>query len=267
MKKIVFLILAATAALTAASCADEEMNTPASEGYGRIQLRSSADVAIETRAAVDVSTLGVTVPEAGDFALTLTSDDPVVNSIWASVDTFNQADTLFKAGTYTASVTWGDPDGEGENKPYYAGTQTFPIVAGQTVNKEVTAQIANAMAEVRATEAFLRYFHDATFTLTTGSGHSFPFTPGAEPADKPVFVKAGTSISVSGKARRQSQTGTDNGTEITLAAQPLAATTARTRHIFTFDAANAGSATLTITLAEGGVTITPVEIELNDNAE
>ena len=41
----------------------------------------------------------------------------------------------------------------------------------------------------------------------------------------------------------------------------------RTRHIFTFDAADAGSATLHITLDENEQLTTSVDIELNDNAE
>lgn len=131
----------------------------------------------------------------------------------------------------------------------------------------VTARIANSMAEIRTTEAFDRYFHDATFTLRTGAGNEFRFTPGAEPADSPVFVQAGTSISISGTARQQSQTGTDEGPEVKLAAEPLASTSPRTRHIFTFDAADAGSATLHITLDENEELTSSVDIELNDNAE
>lgn len=51
------------------------------------------------------------------------------------------------------------------------------------------------------------------------------------------------------------------------AAEPLASTSPRTRHIFTFDAADAGSATLHITLDENEELTSSVDIELNDNAE
>lgn len=253
--------------LLAASCSKQENGTPSSDGYGRIRLHGTADVSIATRAEIDVTTLGVTVPRPSELALTIHSDDPEVNSVWENADAFNAADTLFKAGVYTATLTYGDPEAEGENKPYYSGTEQFDLTAGTTAEVAVTARIANSMAEIRTTEAFDRYFHDATFTLRTGAGNEFRFTPGAEPADSPVFVQAGTSISISGTARQQSQTGTDEGPEVKLAAEPLASTSPRTRHIFTFDAADAGSATLHITLDENEELTSSVDIELNDNAE
>lgn len=253
--------------LLAASCSKQENGTPSGDGYGRIRLHGTADVSIATRAEIDVTTLGVTVPQPSELALTIHSDDPEVNSVWENADAFNAADTLFKAGVYTATLTYGDPEAEGENKPYYSGTEQFDLTAGTTAEVTVTARIANSMAEIRTTEAFDRYFHDATFTLRTGAGNEFRFTPGAEPADSPVFVQAGTSISISGTARQQSQTGTDEGPEVKLAAEPLASTSPRTRHIFTFDAADAGSATLHITLDENEELTSSVDIELNDNAE
>lgn len=267
MKPIQLTAIFAALLLLAASCSKQESDIPSDNGYGRIQLRGTADVSIATRAEIDVTTLGVTVPRPSDLGLTIHSDNPEVNSVWESSDAFNAADTLFKAGTYTATLTYGDPAAEGVNKPYYSGSEQFDLVAGATANVSVTARIANSMAEIRTTDAFNRYFHNATFTLRTGSGNEFQFTPGAETADSPVFVQAGTSISISGTARQQSQTGTDEGPEVKLAAEPLASTSPRTRHIFTFDAADAGSATLHITLAENEELTTSVDIELNDNAE
>ena len=78
----------------------------------------------------------------------------------------------------------------------------------------MTATIANSQTVVRATEQFLNYFHDAQFTVTTASGNQFDFTPGSTPADEPVFVKSATTLKVTGTARRQSQTGTDEGPKV-----------------------------------------------------
>lgn len=116
------------------------------------------------------------------------------------------------------------------------------------------------------TTQFLAYFHDARFTVTTASGNEFAFTPGSDPADEPVFVKGGTRLTVTGTARRQSPTGTGEGPEVTFSAQTLDATTPRTCHIITYDAKNAGSATLTITLGEDYTDTRTLDCEVNEGA-
>lgn len=84
--------------------------------------------------------------------------------------------------------------------------------------------------------------------------------------DEPVFVKGGTRLTVTGTARRQSPTGTGEGPEVTFSAQTLDATTPRTCHIITYDAKNAGSATLTITLGEDYTDTRTLDCEVNEGA-
>lgn len=67
-------------------------------------------------------------------------------------------------------------------------------------------------------------------------------------------------------ARRQSPTGTGEGPEVTFSAQTLDATTPRTCHIITYDAKNAGSATLTITLGEDYTDTRTLDCEVNEGA-
>lgn len=76
----------------------------------------------------------------------------------------------------------------------------------------------------------------------------------------------GTRLTVTGTARRQSPTGTGEGPEVTFSAQTLDATTPRTCHIITYDAKNAGSATLTITLGEDYTDTRPIDCEVNEGA-
>ena len=117
--------------------------------------------------------------------------------------------------------------------------------------------MANSQVVIRATEQFLAYFHDARFTVTTASGNEFAFTPGSDPADEPVFVRGGTRLTV---------TGTGEGPEVTFSAQTLDATTPRTCHIITYDAKNAGSATLTITLGDSYTDTRTLDCEVNEGA-
>lgn len=167
----------------------------------------------------------------------------------------------------TAAGASGTPeDAEGAGKPYYYAEQKIEVLPRRTVNADLTATVANSQVVIRATEQFLAYFHDARFTVTTASGNEFAFTPGSDPADEPVFVKGGTRLTVTGTARRQSPTGTGEGPEVTFSAQTLDATTPRTCHIITYDAKNAGSATLTITLGEDYTDTRTLDCEVNEGA-
>ena len=139
-------------------------------------------------------------------------------------------------GAYTVAIAHGDPDAEGAGKPYYYAEQKIEVLPRRTVNADLTATVANSQVVIRATEQFLAYFHDARFTVTTASGNEFAFTPGSDPADEPVFVKGGTRLTVTGTARR------------------------------TYDAKNAGSATLTITLGDSYTDTRTLDCEVNEGA-
>ncbi len=253
-RKIIYLL--ASAALLAGGCTATDEYT--ADGTGRIRMGGQIDASIETRAATTPT------PTIDQFKLTIVGDG--VNSSWANIDAYTAEDPLFKAGNYTASISYGDPETEGVDKPYYTASQAVTVVARKTANATLTAKVANSQAFIRATEQFLRYFHDATFTLKTGSNNSFTFTPSATSTDVPVWVKAGTKLTVTGTAKRQGSTAQDDGATVNFIEQTLAATKAATCHIFTFNASDAGSATLTIVLDDGTTLTQDVDIELNDGA-
>ena len=222
----------------------------------------SADTSIDTASAEASGT--PEAPAAGAFSLTVTGETGTQK--WDTLTEFEQSQTVFRMGAYTVAIAHGDPDAEGAGKPYYYAEQKIEVLPRRTVNADLTATVANSQVVIRATEQFLAYFHDARFTVTTASGNEFAFTPGSDPADEPVFVKGGTRLTVTGTARRQSPTGTGEGPEVTFSAQTLDATTPRTCHIITYDAKNAGSATLTITLGEDYTDTRPIDCEVNEGA-
>lgn len=268
MKRILLPALTLATAFLLGSCTDGKKDASSDDGFGRIRLHSAADgtIGTRTRGEIDLSELGITVPAPEEFALELVCPALQFDEEWPTIDDFNTEDALYKAGSYTAIISHGSPDEEGPNKPYFHGEKEVTVVASETAHLEITASVANSLAEIRTTEAFDRYFHDAQFTIKTAAGNAFTFTPTAATPANPVFVQAGASLTVTGTARRQSQTGEDDGPEIAFAEQRLDATVARTRHIFTFDAADAGSATLHITLDENEEIILSLDIELNENA-
>lgn len=237
-KQLIYLL--ASAGLLAAGCSTE--NDTEATGYGTLSVSCTADTSIDTAAG-----------ETG-------------TQKWDTLTEFEQSETVFRMGSYTVAIAHGDPDAEGAGKPYYYAEQKIEVLPRRTVNADLTATVANSQVVIRATEQFLAYFHDARFTVTTASGNEFAFTPGSDPADEPVFVKGGTRLTVTGTARRQSPTGTGEGPEVTFSAQTLDATTPRTCHIITYDAKNAGSATLTITLGEDYTDTRTLDCEVNEGA-
>ncbi len=251
--KTLYLTTISAVALLLASCTE---STESGAGKGSIRFASTVDGTIDTRATA--------APTADDFSLTITGEG--VESVWASITEFNQADTLFTNGQYTALISYGDPEVEGYDKFCYKGESTFMVASRLTSEVSITATIANSQAVVRVTDAFLDYFEAPTFKLTTASGASFDFTPTTSETPQAVSVIAGTSITLTGEARHQSPDGVTQGQAITFATQTLTPTKAATRHLFTFDAKDAGSATLTISLGDEVTEIRQLEFEMNDEA-
>lgn len=256
------LYMLAPALLTAAGCSE---NTPAGgeeDGCGTLRVGCSADDIFEVR--------GPTTPGADDFAFELRKGDEIRN--WKSVTAFNTENPLLVTGAYTATISAGDPDAEGRDLPCYAGSEQFQLKPRVQNKVQITAKISNSQALVRTTEQFRNYFHDALFTVATGSGNNFDFrfawtTSASEPdSTEPVYVRAATTLTVTGTARRQSATGQDNGAEVTFAEQSLTATKPATRHIFEFDAVNAGTATLRIWLDDELTETVTVSVDLNEDA-
>lgn len=243
-------------ALALGACSEQKDDRDAA-GYGRLSVRCGADLSLMSRAAAE--------PAGDAFALVLTGADGYRGE-WATVAEFSAQDTIFREGTYLASVAYGDALAEGVDKPCYTGEVSVEIVARRTAEATIEARIANSQALVTATEQFLRYFHDAAMSVTTGSGNVFDFAPREAGAGEAVWVQAGTTLTVKGTARKQSQTGTDEGLQVTFGQQSVASTAPRTRYTFEFDAPDAGSALLIIRLNDEPVETIVLDLEMNDGA-
>lgn len=250
--KLIYLL--ASAALFAAGCSQPEEGA----GYGTMRISGTIDATIETRADA---------PAADEFSLKITDSQNTVQS-WATIAEYNAEAPLFLEGAYTILIEHGDPDVEGPDKAaYYSATESVSILRRTETRVALTAKVSNSQTRVRATQGFLNYFHDAEFTVTTGSDNAFTFNPEAVNDGTPVWVKSGTTLKVNGTARRQSQTGTDEGLLTTFSEQTLTGVTKPgVCHIFTFDVDNAGSVMLEITLGDDLTETTEVDSELNDEA-
>lgn len=250
-----FVYVLASAALLASGCSKEDRT---GEPYGQLHISgTTVDAVVETRAAY--------VPSAEEFYIRLTDADGQQQS-WKTVAEYHDALPLLKEGNYNVIIYYGNHMDEGVNKPYYEGEESIFVRRRIVTEVEMTAKIDNSQTVVRATEQFLKYFHDAKFTVTTESHNSFTFTPGAATPDEPVWVRRSTKLTVTGTAKRQSPTGVGTEPVTTFTEQVLASTKPATCHIFTFGINGAGSATLEITLGDGLTETRTLDIEMNDDA-
>lgn len=254
MKK--FFTIASLLALTLSACTKE---TSKSEQEGKGQV--SISCVVETNVADTRANISCTTPAAEDFALEIEGVGHTYSEEYASIAEFN-ADNYLHFGNYKATVVAGDIAEEGFNKPAFVGSEEFVVEARKDVNVEITASIANAIVKVETTENFERYFEGGyTLTLTTAAGNEFPIT-----AQSDLLFIAPANFTISGTATKQAAQSGKEGVVVELAYEATEVA-AQTLYTVKFDVAEAGSATLTITLNETLVESIEIDQELNDNAQ
>lgn len=254
MKK--FFTIASLLALTLSACTKE---TSKSEQEGKGQV--SISCVVETTVADTRANISCTTPAAEDFALEIEGVGHAYSEEYASIAEFN-ADNYLHFGNYKATVVAGDIAEEGFNKPAFVGSEEFVVEARKDVNVEITASIANAIVKVETTENFERYFEGGhTLTLTTAAGNEFPVT-----AQSDLLFIAPANFTISGTATKQAAQSGKEGAVVELAYEATEVA-AQTLYTVKFDVAEAGSATLTITLNETLVESIEIDQELNDNAQ
>ena len=254
MKK--FFTIASLLALTLSACSKEAAK-PEQEGKGQVTISCVAETTVaDTRANISCTT-----PAAEDFALTIEGVGHTYSEEYASIAEFN-ADNYLHLGNYKATVVAGDTAEEGFNKPAFVGSEEFVVEARKDVDVEITASIANAIVKVETTENFERYFEGGhTLTLTTAAGNEFDVT-----AQSDLLFIAPTNFTNSGTATKQAAQSGKEGAVVELA-YDATEVAAQTLYTVKFDVAEAGSATLTITLNETLVESIEIDQELNDNAQ
>ena len=254
MKK--FFTIASLLALTLSACSKEAAKSE-QEGKGQVTISCVAETTVaDTRANISCTT-----PAAEDFALEIEGVGHTYSKEYASIAEFN-ADNYLHFGNYKATVVAGDIAEEGFNKPAFVGSEEFVVEARKDVNVEITASIANAIVKVETTENFERYFEGGyTLTLTTAAGNEFPIT-----AQSDLLFIAPANFTISGTATKQAAQSGKEGAVVELA-YDATEVAAQTLYTVKFDVAEAGSATLTITLNETLVESIEIDQELNDNAQ
>ncbi len=275
------------AAASAAGCSDDETFGGDTHCRGRLDIGGVPSATVVTRAGTAGTNLAdvfpeLKVPAADELRLTLTGDNiaelesgengtVVVGRFdyeqhWETLARYGEELPELFPGEYRAVLQYGTPDAIGPNAPYYRGENTATVEIGKETPCRIDVKICNSAVRIVATEQFTNYFYNPDFTLWLGEGEEkqeigkFTLTDD----DKPIFVPAGSVVSVTGSVFRPSQTSDGAGEELKIENVPSRPTVAGTLHTFRFTA-QAGSAGFTVSFEAPEVGGSD-DVELNDDA-
>lgn len=165
-KKMLSGLTVVAAGMIIAGCSDSY--NPNSSQNGRIYASFDLDAEVITSAGVSKSpsrqAMAVT---ASQLAIDLNSEDGRVSRHWDSPDLF-PVDEDFPVGAYTMEASYGSPDDQGYDKPYYHGSTTLTVKDSETTPVSITATLANAMVSVSFTDNFKKFFQEYTPSLIAG---------------------------------------------------------------------------------------------------
>ena len=294
MKKFINIFMMAVV-MVACSKSDDMPTSDIPEGKGVVMFAVAPQTTLSTRAQVELSTLGVTVPAVSDMTLSITAPASAYPSqapfsYLGKVGDYNDdaKRTYLEASDepYIAEVYAGDADAEGVDKAYFesrnadGGRQIpFTVTARTRSVVDITAKMVKAMVQIKFTDEFKGYFGEgAELTLTTAAGAKFAFSYDNTGADtgiaKPIFVLAGAgkSFTIDGWAIKQRPSANIDPVKLEFEAVGRNGSVGnevneQTIYTYTYDVADAGYVTVKVEVTNEPVQEIPVITkELNDDA-
>ena len=250
-KNLLYGLMSTALVLSVATACSDDKDQPGSQS-GTLDLTVDLDVNALNASEGERSRATADEITVDDLALTLTPKSGGQSRTWASINDFDKTEQ-FPVGDYTLAVSYGDPDVEGFDRPYYYGSTDFRIREDQTTPVAVTAALANAMVKVEASDAFKSYFTEAAFTIQSNNGAVIDY-PLEE--TESAYFKAGEVNVIANVTKPNGVSG--SLTVATFEAQP--------RYSYTVKAdinGGAGDATLVISYNDATESVV-VEIDLTD---
>lgn len=269
MKKIYAIL--PVMALIVSSCTGKIATVPDEQGTGDVVFQCSivGNVAAsgtgdlksaETKADGKRELPSDVIPGPEKLKLVISGPDGILGT-YNSMSGYDQP--MMDAGTYNAVFTYGSPDKEGIAAPYFRGEKNFTVVTRKTSTETVSVSLANSLYSLCFSDWFKNYYAEYTINISTESGLETAFTGSASKPlaeTDPVFVKAETSLYLSGKAVKT------NGVEVSFAITEIAVTKAGTWQTININASQVGQAGLEIIVDDTPVSIQEIPVELNPDA-
>ena len=186
MKKYNYIIWIMILFFGCFSCQSEESLNNSAVGY--LYLEASANTALSTKSAVPENykpkQLHAEIRNAQNVAVYQTDD---YDAEWQGKQ------FALPAGSYTIVAHSHGFDGQasGFDNPYYYGTTTTTITAGQKATASVTCTLANVKVSVQFDEAFKKAFQTAKVTVASQVSGIAPQEVEMGRDIKPIYVPVG----------------------------------------------------------------------------
>lgn len=170
------------------SCAKDE---PQSSLEGRIDVKVSADQTLSGE--MSRSGEGASVPDIGDFGLTIESLDGKVFNSWERFSEFRPVSVT--VGTYTVTASYGDVEAEGFDAVSYQGSMNVEVRKEETAEASVTCFINKAKVSIIYTDEFKSYFTSYSAYVSSSKGNKVTFPAGESrgayfvPGDLGVYLE------------------------------------------------------------------------------
>lgn len=183
------------------SCQSEDSLNNSAVGY--LYLEASANTALSTKSAVPENykpkQLHAEIRNAQNVAVYQTDD---YDAEWQGKQ------FALPAGSYTIVAHSHGFDGQasGFDNPYYYGTTTTTITAGQKATASVTCTLANVKVSVQFDEAFKKAFQTAKVTVASQVSGIAPQEVEMGREIKPIYVPVGTIKAMVSVENKSSQT-------------------------------------------------------------
>lgn len=239
--------------LLALSACNDDNPWFGSDGQGRIRPFIGVDGAVvDAVPTTRADEAEPNCPDVSQLSLTLTKQDGSYSRTWESPEHFDESQE-FGVGAYNFSASYGSPDAEGFQSPYYYGETVVNVTEGEVSEVHLTASLANAMISIEFTPAFKNFFPQYSSQMHSNGGDFIVFEADE---NRPAYLKPG-NIAVIIDVTKQ------NGLHATL--QP-AAFDAQPRHHYhvTYDVTDAqGDAQLVVKFDDSIVT-EDIYIDLSD---
>lgn len=269
MKRIYYLVMAFV--LLVASCSKDVGHRELEQGFGNVEFSAKMDMSVteSTRSGVTMELPRTQLPDevipangslfsldiSGTYVDFDTNEERTYEKFYSTLADYDYAKV--QVGSYVASLALGDITAEGINLAAFAGSASYSILAGKTIDVTVPVKLVNSAIVVVCTEYFNHYFTDATFTIRTESNNEFNYTNTT--SGSWFFVAPGTEIFLKGTATKQ------NGVIVEIPESSVVITKAQTKHTISMDAERAGGISVVIDIDESLIAIDPIVIDLNPN--
>lgn len=161
MRSLVKILAAVLVMGPALSCSRSELDRLATRGEGMLSIACGLDMEV----------IAVTRAEGEETVLQVTVTEAETGKVVASVDdhrTLTGSPLVLKAGQYEVRAFAGTGAVAAFDAPYYEGTATVDVVAGEDTQAELTCTLANVKVTVSRSEIIKNSF--SAFSVTVSNG-------------------------------------------------------------------------------------------------